>query len=153
MSSSASVYLGPYLFVPRHATSVTTPLHICSAQCGAKVSIRDRFCGSCGAPVEVKNETTNVMEPIYPADLTGDLSERFWTPESGIFKNGTFWLPNFRGSGLNIQPGDAATDLSDDFVVKSKERALVDFASVIAELKSLFGLDVELRFGVVPYYN
>jgi hypothetical protein len=153
MSSSFSVYFGPYLFVPLHTAKVTTTSHACSANCGAPATSLGRFCSSCGAAVVATEEESSESQPLFCHDLSSRMSDLFWTPESCVRKNGSIWLPNFRGSGMTFEIGSPVFDFTDEYIASQKEKVMTNFIPAIEELKSMYNVEAEIRFGIVPYVD
>lgn len=100
------------------------------------------------------DEAADVMKALYCHDLSTRMSERFWTPESAKSgTKGTIWLPNYRGGGMNFSAGDSGFDFSDEYVISETEKAMEYFSPAIEELKTMYNVAAEARFGIIPYYN
>lgn len=153
------VYVGAYLLIPVVRTSKETPIAKCPRSCGYAVVATDSFCAGCGTPIEVINHIEPAAKHLYCHNLEAKFNDFFSTPESGVGKSHTLWLPNrsdCRSCGeyyrSNDIPLEKLDEMPDDFVSAMRAQLTNDYGDVLLALKESFSLDVKVRVGIVPGY-
>jgi len=160
MSSSKECYIGAYLLVPFVPKTATASKIVCPAACILKhCFVEDKFCYQCGAPLQQVIDSKTELVRIRQFDQPEGFEDYFSLLTLETTTNFSVWLPNKReGGGVYLNRGEEMTvesilSLGDDFVNRAREKFLAYYIPAITALEAKFDIKVELRVGVVSYWN
>ena len=164
MSSSFSVYVGPYMKVPTFVRLEAVHSHTCSAACGGpnvkRIGATTAVCADCGAKASHTERQEDKLTVPSPHDLESQFEDFAFMPESCCSNaqrqdlNQVVWMPNKRGFGSTFSSEDAnhdAIDLPMDDLDHSMVGFIDKYGPFIAAAEAHFGVTIEICYGVVPY--
>lgn len=154
MGTSRSIYLGPYLEIPKISTQVEYNARGCSnPHCFASQKTfpsSQSFCSECGTPCALVTRSRTAI--IRVRDVLGEDDETFYEVER---LKSFVLLPNSYGVGLSCDEGENAVyevlGGAREFQLKLFEEK---YSKAIELLKQKFSEDaVHLKYGVVSSYG
>lgn len=156
MGYNAYNHFGAYIEMPEIEKVVNKTIRHCSAKScsnhkNEKMSKESQFCSKCGEKVEEfnqKNTVTALLQYYSFAEEHGIDSEKFSQVQEQYML-----IPN-RDFG-SIAHWDGSEQVTVEFVWGDSRKALVDFTKeakeFIDKVKEIYGVELQVKFGIVPY--
>lgn len=153
MSSNLSVYVGPYLVVPKVGIVVTHPARLeCTSKQQHSCPPQASFCPQCGSPTTEIIDTVEQEVALVPYKISY-VGDTFWTPEwCSIGDEHSLWLPNENGIGIYVEE-DQPHEIKCDTINDERERFINKYGETITKLNAEFNTKVIVKYGIVTYWS
>lgn len=152
-----TIYIGPFLVIPKTPWSSTSRERVCSNHCAAPIVAKPaKFCANCGGEVLEPESPIEVTEPLPLHLLPRQWTDFMWRPEYGQHHpKGDIWLPNRGNYGIKLSRGseDVFTprQLSTIDGQALLDKASRDHAEFVAAVTEQFDAKPFWEVGIVAY--
>lgn len=154
MSSSACVYVGPFVSYTKKFKEELVVISTNCDECGLKQALIAKYCFNCGRKLDVMTKVSVSSEPLYRKvfDLFEDAL--FHVPEANSSKTVTF-IPNeplFKRTTPEDTLVEHAMVISPTVIKAEEEKFSTVYKEILSKLDEAYGEQGKINWGYFSYY-